>query len=499
MFMTLCATPSISNAEGSSLAWWFLPDAMEDLPLEFEEDDNGYWTELWLRPGVDSEAAPNEVMEQTLGARWVGLNPDKDGKPTRVMLVMADDKIVDFTGEVSKPGSLNDDKIQWIDNTSEPLYAFRRHRRHRNSKKINFGKIILPPLASRTKTLTPWTVEQLSTLLEKLPAGPGVAKITTRDLSVPAQIYDTNGTLLNFRYESNCSDESRAQIENKLAAEVEPRLTCWMQDNPDGSMRLLAALAQRPKISCKAQSPMPADACGMASLPLLNSFFVSDPEIHVAVDRCKGELGQTLLHEILHLAGLKEKDLDSGVVKAESCGQFKATLNYENQNEGFFNDFEIQTRIFIFRKIRDEAVEKWHWREGERDFMLGTICNRMGDKYCSRNYFQKASEENLQGQITLPEGTTVSWGALAQFQFYDAITEDLQRMHELVRYLKRDPNGILLRRIETGTHRLHEFFVAREALEAVKDHKGICSSETDEHIFCEDLLAISKTPWFRNP
>lgn len=237
----------------------------------------------------------------------------------------------------------------------------------------------------------------------------------------------------------------------------------------------------------------------MATLPLANGFFPSDPEIFIAMNRCRGEEGQTLLHEVLHLAGAKEVDLESALVKAESCGQSKASLNFENQNEGFFNDFEIQTRIFIFRKIRDESVTKWGWQEGERDFMLGSICNRMGDKYCSRTYFQKASEENLQGDIVLPEGESVSFGALAQFQFYDSITEDLQRMHELVRYLKRDPNGVLLRRIESGTHRLHEFFVAREALAAVKEHKGICSSETDEHIFCEDLLAISKTPWFRNP
>ena len=179
-------------------------------------------------------------------------------------------------------------------------------------------------MASKTKTLTPWAVERLSTLLDKLPVGPIDAKISTRDLSVPAQIYDTNGSLLNFRYESNCTDQARTEIENKLAAEVEPRLTCWMQDNPDGSMRLLATLAQRPRLSCKAQAPMASDACGMASLPQLNSFFVSDPEIHVAMDRCKGELGQTLLHEVLHLAGLKEKDLDSGLMKAESMWAFQS-------------------------------------------------------------------------------------------------------------------------------------------------------------------------------
>jgi hypothetical protein len=237
----------------------------------------------------------------------------------------------------------------------------------------------------------------------------------------------------------------------------------------------------------------------MASLPVASGFFITPPKVLVLLDRCKGELGQTLLHESLHLAGLAEKDMSPALETAESCSGSPAKLEFENENEGFFNDFEVQTRIFIFRKVRDESTEKWHWRSSERDFMLGTICTQMGDKYCSRNYFQKAAEEGLQGQIELPEGGSVSWSALAQFEFYDSVTEDLQRMHELARYLRRDPNGVLLRRIETGVHRLHEFFVARQALEAVKNNKGICSSETDEHVLCEDLAEIKKTPWFNHP
>src|SRR5258708_27597939 len=97
--LTICGISSFAKADPASLGWWFLPEAMEDLPLEIEEDDNGYWTELWLRPGVDSAVAPDEVMEQALGARWVGYKPDKDGKPTKVMLVVAGTSVVDFTGE----------------------------------------------------------------------------------------------------------------------------------------------------------------------------------------------------------------------------------------------------------------------------------------------------------------------------------------------------------------------------------------------------------------
>jgi hypothetical protein len=326
-----------------------------------------------------------------------------------------------------------------------------------------------------------------------------MGKITLRDLSAPAQIYDDRGSFLNFRYSHSCDFDERTQIEDLLASEVEPRLSCWMQQNPEGSARLLSALLQRPLISCKVSPPMKSEDCGMASIPRLNGFFISAPEIHIATDRCVGELNQTLLHETLHLAGVKEVDMDAAVEKAESCGSYPAQLEFENQNEGFYNDFEIQTRIFLFRKVRDEAVEKWGWSDGERDFMLGTICSRMGDKYCSRNFFQKASEGKLAGTITLPEGAEITWRALAQYEFYDSVSEELQRMHELAKYLRLDPEGILLRRTETGTHRLHDFFIARETLEEVKGHKGVCSSETDEHIFCEDLAEIIKSPWFKHP
>ena len=100
------------RAHGSpaSLGWWFLPDAIEDLPVELEEDDNGYWTELWLRPGTDSTAAPNVVMEQALGARWVGINQDKDGLPADMILVLGN-KIVKFNNKSEKVGTIQTDKV----------------------------------------------------------------------------------------------------------------------------------------------------------------------------------------------------------------------------------------------------------------------------------------------------------------------------------------------------------------------------------------------------
>src|SRR6202008_4400629 len=87
--LTICVIPLASQAEPSSLAWWFLPESVEELPHEIQEDSKGIWTELWERPTYDSEAQPNTVMEQALGAKWVGLSPDKDGKPSQTVLVLA--------------------------------------------------------------------------------------------------------------------------------------------------------------------------------------------------------------------------------------------------------------------------------------------------------------------------------------------------------------------------------------------------------------------------
>ena len=122
-------------ADPASLAWWFLPDASDDLPHEIEEDDTDMWTELWERPTYDSAVQPNTVMEQTLGARWVGMSPDKDGKPGRTIVVLAGRKIVDFTGETARTGVLDDEKITWSDGAKQPLNeSFRRRRRRHRGK-----------------------------------------------------------------------------------------------------------------------------------------------------------------------------------------------------------------------------------------------------------------------------------------------------------------------------------------------------------------------------
>ena len=112
--------------------------------------------------------------------------------------------------------------------------------------------------------------------------------------------------------------------------------------------------------------------------------------------------------------------------------------------------------MFLFRKVRDEAVEKWKWSEGEKSFVLGSICAKMGDRFCARRFFQQAAEGGLQRTVNLPEGGEVTWSSLASYNLYDSSSEDMLRMRELVKYLRRDPNGILLRRLETGVYRLHD-------------------------------------------
>ena len=498
IILTICVIPFKAQAETGSLAWWFLPEVSDDLPHEVEEDSVGAWTELWERPTFDSDVQPNTIMEQALGAKWVGLAPDKAGKPSVVYVALAGKLIVEFKGEAARSGTMDDEKIHWSDGTKSPLYAFRkRHRRRGRSTVIKFEKMNLPPLASKTKILPVWSAESLDLFLTKLSGG--TEKMTPRDLSAVAQIENANGGLLNFKYSNDCDFKDRQKIEDALAS-IEPKLTCWMSQNTTSGSRLLAALLQKPTISCRPRAPMTQEHCGMASLPLVEGFFPAHLQISLALNRCQDELGFTLTHEIFHLAGLTDKpeDMLSATQDSEACSGFPATLDFENQGEGFLNDFQVQTRMMIFRKVRDEA-EHWGWTEGEKSYLLGVICARMGDKYCSRNFFQKAAESPLPGTVSLPEGGDVTWASLAQYQFFDSISEDIQRMHELVKYLHRDSNGALLRRIEAGVHRLHEFFVARQALEAVLDNKRVCSSETDEHVLCEDLAQIVKTPWFRNP
>jgi hypothetical protein len=175
-----------------------------------------------------------------------------------------------------------------------------------------------------------------------------------------------------------------------------------------------------------------------------------------------------------------------------------ASVGFENAGEPFVNDLQVETRMAVFRRVRDEAVEKWGWSEGEKAFLLGTVCTKMGDRNCARKFFTQATEAGLDGMVELPEGTQVSFKSLIAFNTFDSISEDLQRMHELVRYLKYDPSGALLRRLETGSHRSHEFHLARNALESLQKNKGVCNDTVDERIYCEDLAQIVKTPWFKN-
>ncbi|MDZ4677224.1 MAG: hypothetical protein SGI74_06900 [Oligoflexia bacterium] len=498
----LILTPSVATAEPATLSWWFLPESSLELPHETEEDETGHWVEIWERSDDDFDEAPTGILERSVGARWAGFKADRLGKPTRAILVLADRRIVDFDGEKARTGVIQDgEKITWSDGSIQKIVEFKKKRRRsRSSKpmKINFGKIAIPAAGLKLREVPAWSVEGISTLLEKLSKGLE-SKITPRDLSSVAQISDFNGSALNFKYATNCSFNERVKIEDALA-EIEPKLTCWMEQNKTQASRLLVALLQQPIIDCRARPSMNADACAMSSLPFNEGFFVTQPRINLALSRCGSELGDTLLHETFHLAGIPENTelLDKARVQSESCESSPAKLNYENPGEGFMNDFQVGTRIFLFRKIKEEAVEKWGWSQGEKAFMLGTLCLKMGDKYCSRTYFQQAANSNLLGFIELPEGGEVTWSSLAQFYYFDSISEDLFRMRQLVNYLRRDPQGPLLLRLESDNYRRHEFHVARSTLEAVRNNKGMCNAAVDEKVYCEDLSAIVQTPWFKN-
>lgn len=504
LLFTLFLVAGTIRAETASLAWWLLPDISNELPHELEEDETGHWVELWVRPSGEVESAPTVVMEQAPGARWVGMDPDKAGRPTKAYLVLGDRRVVEFAGETAKLGSLDGDTVTWADGSKVSLVEFKKKKKRRRSRgtstRIKFGKVLLPSIAAKEQELPLWTAEGLTGFLNKIQGFPDV-RITGRDLSAVHQLNDFDSSALGFRYAENCDQEERKKIEDMLLNWVEPRLTCWMKQNKELSSRLLAVLLQKPMVECRVRSPMGADHCGMASLPLKGEFFAKRPRINLAMDRCRTGLGNTLLHETFHLAGMRDgtPEMDKAFETAESCGAVPAKLSFANEGGSFLNDFQVETRMFLFRKVREEAVEKWGWSEGEKSFFLGVVCEKMGDKYCSRNYFQKAANLHLPGAVELPEGGEVVWATLAQFNFYDSIPEDLQRMRELARYLQRDPNGALLRRLETGTHRLHEFFVARTTLQAVQENKGICDGETDERVLCEDLATISKSPWFKSP
>ncbi len=493
--------------QSSSLSWQLLPENLEDLPMEIETDTLGYWSELWLRSQDNPQSQPRSFMEQSLGVRWLGMNPDKTGKPSRVLLIFAERSIVDILGDKVRTGKIdaNGEKISWQDGTKDTMVGFKkrggRRKRQRSAKKINFGKVVLPPIASHVKDITPWALDGLDEFLAKIPVGTENVW-TSRDLTLLYKMNDHRGSLLKYRFGTNCSEDDKDQLENIIEQNIEPKLTCWVSQNPERGMLLVSALLQRPELECK-MKPVAGegDVCGKASFPVAESFFITSPKISLNMSKCKEEIGPNLLHETFHLVGIKDgEEMEKALTQSESCSSSPASLTFENNPEEFFNDLQVETRILLFRKVREEATDKWGWTESEKAYVLGNICTKMGDKFCSRRFFQLASEAgNTQGMIPLPEGGEVSFSAAVHFGLFDSITEDLPRMHEMVKYLSRDPNGTLLRRLETGAHRMHEFFVARSALEQIKNNKGICNSETDDRVGCEDLSQIVKSPWFKNP
>jgi hypothetical protein len=498
--LVLLMTNCVAHGDTGSLAWWLLPNNSDDLPNQVEEDDNGVWTEIWGRPfTTGSSSAPNSVMEQDLGIKWIGVDADREGKPTHVTLVVGNHHVVDINGPITKLGVLDDEFLNWGDKTSQKLIDYkRRGRRRKKSAVINFGKILIPSLSSNNRELSNWSLESLAGFLKEIPNSTETG-ISIRSISSIAQLGNPDGSLLNFRYSPHCSTEMRTKIENAIASQVEPKLTCWLEQNPEMAFKFINILSQRPEIDCRPMFPAKPGACGMGTLPITEQFFAGAPKITIATQNCPDELSDTLLHEIFHLTGAKDGDANFATYlqQSESCHSLRADLTFEESPETFLNDLQVETRFLLFRKVRDESL-KWNWSEGERAFVLGSLCSKLGDQ-CSRRFFRQASETNLQGSIELPEGGEVSFSSLAAFKLYDSIPEDSPRLHELVRYLHRDPNGKLLRRMETGGHHLHDLYIVRDTLEAVKNNRGICNGEVSEHVLCEDLAQIVKTPWFKSP
>src|SRR5437868_2427262 len=120
LFITLCA--SISLAMPTSLSWNLLSENVEDLPLEVEYDSVGFWDEIWLRSVVRPKAAPKVFMEQGLGVKWVGMEPDDSGKPARVVLVYDEKAIIEVTKDKTRSGKIeNGEKISWSDGSQTNL------------------------------------------------------------------------------------------------------------------------------------------------------------------------------------------------------------------------------------------------------------------------------------------------------------------------------------------------------------------------------------------
>ncbi|MBK9293755.1 MAG: hypothetical protein IPM57_04810 [Oligoflexia bacterium] len=453
--ITLCINSS-AFALTSSMSEYFLKDNILDLPLEIEEGPAGDWNQLWLKQHDKADQDPYALIVRGLGVRWYGT---KD----QAVLVFADKNVVNVQQQRTLFGKLDSKKenILWEDGSKQQLIDYKKRRKKRTrSKKVNFGKVSLPPVK------------------EKMPI-----------------IEHTNS--LKIKYAKNCSATEKASLEEIFQKEIEPQLTCWGNQNPKKALQLMVALLQTPTLECSNKTNV--EYCGKATLPLLNGFFVTEPEIEIVFNKkCSTGLKDTILHESLHLAGITHgPQMEEAIKQAKSCKDKPGVLSFSNEAEEFYNDLQGETAMVLFRTIKDAEEAKTNLTEAERAYILGHLCTKMGDKFCARRYFQIATEEGRGSNITLPSGQEVTFKAAAHFALFDSVVESRSRMHELAKYLRYDPKGVLISKIETPTHLTHEYYVARAALEIVKDNKGVCNDDTDDKVSCEDLGVIVKTPWFK--
>lgn len=480
----------------SSLSWHLLPENVFDLPLDIEEDAVGEWSEIWLRPYDKPDSDPYGLFERAVGVKWVGF-------ADRAILVYADKFIIDLEKDKTRFGRLDvkGERVTWQDGTKQDFVAYKgkpRRKRSRKAKKVNFGKVVLPPLKYKQIDIALnsfWGVEEF--LIKAGTTGDKTWNKT--DVALIQKLNDPGTNILKIRYANSCGEARQSQLEKIFEKEIEPKLSCWGEQNPQKAMHLITALLQKPTLECV--DKVEESYCGKSSLPIVEGFFISHPKIEIAFGgKCKEQQKNTLLHETLHLAGIKDgPEMEKAIEQAESCASASGQLTFSNETEEFYNDLQTDVGMKLFRKIREEAVDKAGWSEGDRAYVLGQICTKMGDKFCARRYFQLATEMGSGTNIKLTSGKEVSFKAVAHFALFDSVVEDRSRMHELARYLKYDPTGVLINRTQTESHLVHEYFAARKTLEHVKENKGICNDETDDKVSCEDLGEIIKTPWFKEP
>jgi len=486
---------------GESLSYWLLPDKEEELPHHVEYDFNDVWKEIWVSEGYDEKPLFNALLEQSLGVKWAAFDPDKYGNPGEMILVFAD-KIVWLKKPDTIYGTIKSNTVTWAGGSTANFYELRRRgrrsrRRGGRPKRINFGKIVLPREVNREMTLSSWTASGLDHLLGSIANG----RIDLQNVATVAKLsYLGQAGFLNFSFGESCSLVQRERLERLLIESLEPELNCLAGRSDKMRTRLLTLLLQKPRIECQVGPTMPTDSCGMATLPVRDGFFISRPTIYIPLNRCVGEEARTLLHETLHLLGLSHKspDFDEGDQWANSCVNPAArpVHEFEAPENDFVNDFQVQARFSLFNAIRTLAESKWGWSSGEKAYVLGAICTQMSDSLCARRYFSEAAQAHLGGEFTLDDGATSTYFAASSFGLFDSIKEDKYRMRELLTYLKRDPQAALLRRREREGYKSHEYYLARSALEHIKENRNVCDEEIDEKIYCEDLGALVKTSWF---